>query len=58
MKFRQIAMMALAFAGLDKSASQVLESTNSYKEALHGTRFQNVNVGNNPIFLSFKNDAD
>jgi len=50
MKFRSIALMALAFAGFDKAAQKTIAETNSYKEAFKGTRFQNVNVGNNPIF--------
>lgn len=50
MKFRAIAMMALAFARMDKLASKTLKDTGSYKEAFKGTMFQNVNVGNNPFY--------
>ena len=50
MKYRAFAMMAMMFALTDKNAQKVLSETNSYKEALHGSRFQNVNVGNNPIY--------
>jgi hypothetical protein len=54
MKFRSIALMALAFAGMDKSVSAKVSSGSSYKQALLGTQFSNVNVGNNPIFFPSK----
>jgi hypothetical protein len=54
MKFRALAMMALAFAGLDKNMQQSLKETNSFKESFQGTYFENVNVGNNPIYYPTK----
>jgi len=54
MKFRQFALMALAFAGMDKATSNILHETGSYKEAFKGTMFQNVNVGNNPFYTPTK----
>ncbi len=50
MKFRNIAMMALAFLSMDKMASQTFNETKSTKQAFKGTLFENVNIGNNPIY--------
>lgn len=54
MRFRSIALMALAFAGMDKSVNAKVQSGSSYKQALSGTQFAYVNVGNNPIFFPSK----
>lgn len=54
MKFRALAMMALAFVSQDKYAQERLLESNSYKKALSGTVFQNVNVGNSPIYIPTK----
>lgn len=54
MKFRALAMMALAFASFDKNVQEQLKETNSFKKSLEGTYYSNVNVGNNPIYIPSK----
>ena len=47
-------MMAAAFLQFDKKAQETLKETKDYKKALAVGGFQNVNIGNNPIYFPSK----
>ena len=50
MRFKVLALMALAFASMDARTKEAVQETNSFKKSFQGTMFENVNVGNNPIY--------